>query len=74
VTYLVQPTKRLLSLAWPWMCTHPNNDTLHAASLAGGNITEGSLIRKKEKETKRTHREAGWWLLGRNRREKIRSE
>jgi hypothetical protein len=33
------------------MCTQPNNDTLHAESLAGG-----SLARKTEKGTKRTLR------------------
>jgi hypothetical protein len=39
VTYLVQATKRLLSLARLWMSTQPNNDTLHAQSLAGGRLT-----------------------------------
>jgi hypothetical protein len=47
-TYLVQATKRLLSLVWLWMYTQPNNDTLHAKSLAGG-----SLASKTEKGTKR---------------------
>jgi hypothetical protein len=52
VTYLVQATKRLLSLAWLWMCTQPNNDTMHTERLA--RLAEGSLVRKTEKETKRT--------------------
>jgi hypothetical protein len=48
VTYLVQATKRLLSLAWLWMCTQPNNDTMHTERLA--RLAEGSLVRKTEKE------------------------
>jgi hypothetical protein len=44
----------LISLAWLWMCTQPNNDTMHADSLAGGSLTGGSLARKTEKGTERT--------------------
>jgi hypothetical protein len=39
VTYLVQATKRLLSLIWLWMYTQPNNDTLRAKSLVGVSLT-----------------------------------
>jgi hypothetical protein len=49
VTYLVQATKRLLSLIWLWMYTQPNNDTLHAKSLVGVSLTGGSLTGKTEK-------------------------
>jgi hypothetical protein len=56
VTYLVQATERLISLAWLWMYTQPNNDTMHADSLTGGSLAGGSLAKKTEKGTKRTHR------------------
>jgi hypothetical protein len=54
VTYLVQATKRPLSLAWLWMYTQPNNDTLHVESLAGRSLAGGSMAEKTEKGTKRT--------------------
>jgi hypothetical protein len=38
------------------MSTQPNNDTLHAQSLAGGSLTGGMQARKIEKRTKRTLR------------------
>jgi hypothetical protein len=36
------------------MCTQPNNDTLHAESLAVGSLVGGSLARKIEKGGERT--------------------
>jgi hypothetical protein len=44
----------LLSLAWLWMSTQPNNDTLHAQSLAGESLAGGMQARKTKKETKHT--------------------
>jgi hypothetical protein len=55
--YLVQATKHLLSLAWLWRLYQPNNDTLHARSLAGGSLDGGMQARKTEKGTKRTIRD-----------------
>jgi hypothetical protein len=39
------------SIAWLWMSTQTNNDTLHAQSLAGGSLAGGLQPRKTEKGT-----------------------